>query len=692
MKACKHGENCYRQNPDHIRDCHPPGHVPKTTGPANNNRTTCAQNDQPNSEGSSWACAECTLNNSALSGVCDACGASKPAIIGASIFGSAVQSSHQQSRETYENQRFMGVLRVGEWKPPFLRTDRKEWSSRDGKPLPREAVIPGHSWTWDGEWHVDEFGGLDEQGWEYAFDFPTFGACRKGKQSKTDWVRRRRWVRYVAGKCSVDNCSSVHKTETGSTFCSEHECSFKTCQSVRKRDAGSSFCSDHECSFANCSSIRKSDAGSSFCSEHECASINCKKLCQATEGGVFCPEHECTVSGCLLHNCTVHGKCSEHGRMASLSVRKDIGNSRYGTGDGANLRGDFSTINVTSMAWFEVPLSGTAAITKFGNKLLGWKHSILVLSCKWADTTFDLDLILEKCEVGDHHGFAEGCGTVGTNGCLLLSRGGTSLVESFGGQLRTHKDEEFLLHLTGGEQVTLRAVVGIADGSGPYTLERSNCHHMAMDVCNFIRLRKKKEKLKDKHIPNCNQLKAARSLGWLAQKMPGCKAQAGSGPSTVESDIQYGHSNCEGPGGINITREIKPQAVATVGASVFAGAVIGAVVCPAAAAGVAAAAKLAGDKIGFEFGFQGHAFEQADPCDVCGGDTATKYCDECRWRLCTGCAKKPKHRGHRVRGVHEAPATAPTATAMVSSWECPVCTFAENSPGSDTCAMCEANR
>ncbi len=88
----------------------------------------------------------------------------------------------------------------------LLPTDRPDWSNETGKEaMPRDAQrLPSDAWVWDGDWRVDlallrrattgsgGSGGVDEEGWEYAIDFPReYTPHRMWYHS----VRRRRWIR-----------------------------------------------------------------------------------------------------------------------------------------------------------------------------------------------------------------------------------------------------------------------------------------------------------------------------------------------------------------------------------------------------------------------------------------------------------------------------------------------------------------
>ncbi|XP_038215394.1 tectonin beta-propeller repeat-containing protein [Zerene cesonia] len=93
----------------------------------------------------------------------------------------------------YENQRWnplTGYTSTG------LPTDRYMWSDVTGKhKRTREHTkLLSRHWHWISEWMIDYStpGGVDNDGWQYATDFP---APYHGKKIFTDCVRRRRWYR-----------------------------------------------------------------------------------------------------------------------------------------------------------------------------------------------------------------------------------------------------------------------------------------------------------------------------------------------------------------------------------------------------------------------------------------------------------------------------------------------------------------
>ncbi|CAG4980983.1 unnamed protein product [Parnassius apollo] len=93
----------------------------------------------------------------------------------------------------YENQRWnplSGYTSTG------LPTDRYMWSDITGrlKRTREHTKLLNRHWHWVSEWMIDYNtpGGVDNEGWQYATDFP---APYHGKKVFTDCVRRRRWYR-----------------------------------------------------------------------------------------------------------------------------------------------------------------------------------------------------------------------------------------------------------------------------------------------------------------------------------------------------------------------------------------------------------------------------------------------------------------------------------------------------------------
>jgi hypothetical protein len=92
---------------------------------------------------------------------------------------------------TYENQRWFPL--VG-WGSKRLPTDRFEFSSEDGKTeLQKELFILQNNETIVYDWQIN-LENCDNEGWEYAIDFP---ATYSPTNSKLCCVRRRKWIRTI---------------------------------------------------------------------------------------------------------------------------------------------------------------------------------------------------------------------------------------------------------------------------------------------------------------------------------------------------------------------------------------------------------------------------------------------------------------------------------------------------------------
>lgn len=93
----------------------------------------------------------------------------------------------------YENQRWNPLTG---YTTHMLPTDRNMWSDATGRhKRTREGTrLPSMHWQWVSDWAVDYQtpGGVDQDGWQYAIDFP---ASYHGRKGFTDYVRRRRWIR-----------------------------------------------------------------------------------------------------------------------------------------------------------------------------------------------------------------------------------------------------------------------------------------------------------------------------------------------------------------------------------------------------------------------------------------------------------------------------------------------------------------
>ena len=95
-------------------------------------------------------------------------------------------------REVWENQRY--IPWVG-FTQRLLPTDRSPWSSGDGQNGVADvrSIRPSPGWRWIGHWVVDSTHNTDEDGWQYATDFPSPFVGRYNKMRH--FVRRRRWTR-----------------------------------------------------------------------------------------------------------------------------------------------------------------------------------------------------------------------------------------------------------------------------------------------------------------------------------------------------------------------------------------------------------------------------------------------------------------------------------------------------------------
>ncbi|CAG0888008.1 unnamed protein product [Cyprideis torosa] len=99
----------------------------------------------------------------------------------------------ERSFYCYENQRWNPV---GGFCTRFLPTDRPGWSDATGTQKRSKTSMrpPSSRWQWVTDWRIDyeTEGGVDDNGWQYAIDFP---ASYHPRKQFTDYVRRRKWVR-----------------------------------------------------------------------------------------------------------------------------------------------------------------------------------------------------------------------------------------------------------------------------------------------------------------------------------------------------------------------------------------------------------------------------------------------------------------------------------------------------------------
>ncbi|XP_077590084.1 tectonin beta-propeller repeat-containing protein 1 [Stigmatopora nigra] len=109
----------------------------------------------------------------------------------------AMEQTDVRSVHVYENQRWNPVTGYTD---RGLPTDRPMWSDESGLRgcTKADAQPPSPQWAWVSEWAVDPHvpGGTDNEGWQYAADFPT---TFHGHKTLKDFVRRRRWSR----KCKI---------------------------------------------------------------------------------------------------------------------------------------------------------------------------------------------------------------------------------------------------------------------------------------------------------------------------------------------------------------------------------------------------------------------------------------------------------------------------------------------------------
>lgn len=122
--------------------------------------------------------------------------------------GAGVHKEDQLIDILYENQRgffFFGVPRYSA--STLLPSDPKPWLNAQFRTSPvdiRNAQVPDPSWEWVWKsWYVDMSRDVDEEGWEYSFQFNTGFAWHGSHPWFHSFVRRRRWLRLRRRRVAV---------------------------------------------------------------------------------------------------------------------------------------------------------------------------------------------------------------------------------------------------------------------------------------------------------------------------------------------------------------------------------------------------------------------------------------------------------------------------------------------------------
>lgn len=122
--------------------------------------------------------------------------------------GAGVHAQDQVIDILYENQRgffFFGIPRYSA--STLLPSDPKPWLNAQFRTSPvdiRNAQVPDPSWEWAWKsWYVDMSRDVDEEGWEYSFQFNSGFAWHGNHPWFHSFVRRRRWLRLRKRKVTV---------------------------------------------------------------------------------------------------------------------------------------------------------------------------------------------------------------------------------------------------------------------------------------------------------------------------------------------------------------------------------------------------------------------------------------------------------------------------------------------------------
>jgi len=109
----------------------------------------------------------------------------------------------------YENQRGLFIFGLPKFSSKALnQVDPNSWTDEKQKYSPMDIhnyQLPDPTWEWVyKEWMIDMSGDVDEEGWEYAFNFhnSSWHGCYQPFRS---FVRRRRWIRLRRKKGAKDD-------------------------------------------------------------------------------------------------------------------------------------------------------------------------------------------------------------------------------------------------------------------------------------------------------------------------------------------------------------------------------------------------------------------------------------------------------------------------------------------------------
>ncbi|KAK3054561.1 hypothetical protein LTR09_004290 [Extremus antarcticus] len=137
--------------------------------------------------------------------------------------GAGIHKEDQMIDVLYENQRgffFFGLPRYSA--STLLPSDPKPWLNAQFRTSPvdiRNAQVPDPSWEWAWKsWYVDMSRDVDEEGWEYSFQFNTGFAWHGNHPWFHSFVRRRRWLRLRRRKVTVHHTKEKSHELTAEYF------------------------------------------------------------------------------------------------------------------------------------------------------------------------------------------------------------------------------------------------------------------------------------------------------------------------------------------------------------------------------------------------------------------------------------------------------------------------------------------